>query len=156
MIKLKLLALTLLMSVSLACATAAGRDYQLVAKYGSDVTRIGTQAQDIVLQADKSGLQPNKDLTAKSMVAFKELGENLNKLADGLTLYDSLLQPGDRQAQAGKIQSLLGEARRLTRVVMMFTGGNETLGDSLLVLFDNLDRLFTEIQAGLSPMVGAR
>jgi hypothetical protein len=153
--RLTLVALTLLMAVSLACASAAGRDYQLVAKYGADVTRIGSQAQEIVIQADKSGLQPNRDLTAKAMAAFKDLGGVLNKLADGLTLYDAL-QPQDRAAKSVQIQSLLSEARRLTRVVMLFTGGNQALGDSLLVLFDNLDRLFTEIQAGLSPMVGAR
>ena len=129
-----------------ACATVP--HYQ-VARYGAEATKIGLQAQALVVEADKSGLQPNKELTAKSMVAFRDLGGALQKLAEGLRLYDSLTTANEKTAQAQKIQEMLREARRLTRVAILFTG-QEGLGNQLIDMFDNLERLFDEILKGLA------
>lgn len=131
-----------------ACATTGSVQVR-IASYGAQATKIGLQAQTIVVEADKSGLQPNKDLTAKAMVAFRQLGGGLQQLADALVLYDSLA-PAAQEGETPKIQALLTEARRLTRVVLLFAGG-EALGQQLLGLFDNLDLIFNEITKGLRP-----
>lgn len=142
----------LLIVIAVVMTACAGKKpIQTVAEYGAKAAPIAVQAQNIVLEADRSGLQPNKDLTAKSMAKFKELGQTLQKLASALEVYDTL--DGTSQYEQGnRIRQLLSEARTLTRAVMVFTGGNEALADSLNRTFDNLDRLFDAITAGLAPL----
>jgi hypothetical protein len=131
-------------------ACSSGALAPKVAHYGADVARVANQAQDVVLEADRSGLQPNKDLTAKAMAEFRKLGVTFQKLADGLRAYDALT--GAAQAeQGGRIRELLQEARKLALGVMAFTGGNEKLTGSLLDLFGNLEKLYDEITLGLAP-----
>lgn len=153
--RLKNAALSFLIVIFAVVATACAgkKPVQLIADYGAKIAPVAVTAQSIVLEADKSGLQPNKDLTAKSMAKFKELGQTLQKLAAALTVYDSLSgNVAGQQEQANSIRNLLAEARKLTRAVMAFTGGNEMLADQLNRTFDNLDRLFDAITAGLAPL----
>lgn len=146
--RLRLASLLLAVAFSVACASGGALQHQ-VASYGAQATTLGLQAQQLVLSADKSGLQPNKDLTAKAMVAFGQLGGGLQKLADALRLYDTLA-PALQAAETPKVEALLQEARRLARVVLLFVG-NEALGQQLVTLFDNLDAIFLEITRALRP-----
>lgn len=119
-----------------------------VARYSAEASQIGLRAQELVIEADKSGLQPNKDLTAKAMAAFRNLGTQLQTLAVALRTYDNATTDEAKSAQATTIMDILQEARRLTRVVMMFVG-NDTLGQQLTLAFDNLDRIFDAITKAL-------
>lgn len=145
------LSCSLVLLAVIATACAGKKPINTIAEYGAKAAPIAVQAQSIVLEADRSGLQPNKDLTAKSMAKFKELGQKLQQLAAALEVYDTL--DGTPQYEQGnRIRQLLSEARTLTRAVMVFTGGNEALAESLNRTFDNLDRLFDAITAGLAPL----
>lgn len=141
----------LLLIVIMSVAACGKKPVYLLADVGSKLAPVAAQAQDVVLEADRSGLQPNKDLTAKAMANFKKLGATLQQLAAALRVYDTLDGNGKEQ-QAVTIRQLLAEARQLTRAVMVFTGGNEKLGAQLNQTFDNLERLFDAISNGLAPL----
>lgn len=142
----KLSALILAVTLSVGCA---GNGPLRLADYSQKLAATAEQAQQVVLKADETGLNPNKDVTARIMAAFRELGVQLGRVADGLTLYDSI--SGDaKQDQAATLRGLIAEARRLTLVVMGLTTGNDALGAQVLGLFDNLNRTMDEIVFGLS------
>jgi len=142
----KLTTLVLTITLSAACA---GNGPLKLADYSQKLAATAEQAQSVVLKADETGLNPNKAVTAKIMAAFRDLGQQLGRVADGLTLYDSI--NGDaKKDQAVKLRGLIAEARRLVLVVMGLTSGNEALGQQVLTLFDNLNRTMDELVFGLS------
>ena len=141
----------LLLLVVASLAACGKKPVYLLADVGAKLAPVAAQAQDVVLESDRSGLQPNKDLTAKAMANFKKLGATLQQLAAALRVYDTLGGDGKEQ-QAVTIRQLLVDARQLTRSVMVFTGGNEKIGAQLNQTFDSLERLLDAISNGLAPL----
>lgn len=132
---------------SFGCATTAHRQ---VAAYGAEAAAIASKAQDTLIEADKSGTNPNKDLTARAMKGFSDLGAHLESFAKALVVFDAL-SPSEQEAQVPQLDKMIAEARRLVRVVLVFVPGETPLGDQLLKLFDNLDATFDTIRNSLRP-----
>lgn len=142
-----------LASLILAVAALAGcqtMGHRQVASYGAQAAEIASKAQDTMVEADKSGTNPNKDVTARAMKAFSDLGGHLNTFGAALRVYDTL-SPAEQEAQVPKLEEMLTEARRLVRVALVFVPGETPLGEEMLKLFDNLDAVFQQIQYGLRP-----
>src|SRR5688572_38008 len=134
----------------MALTGCAVKGQYAVAAYGAQASEIAVKAQAVMVEADKSGTNPNKDVTARAMKAFDDLGGYLSKFANALTVFDAL-SPAEQEAQVPKLEEMISEARRLVRVVLVFVPGEAPLGEQLLKLFDNLDAAFTQIQNGLRP-----
>lgn len=137
-------------SLVLALNGCASMGHRAVAAYGAQAAEIAGKAQDAMVEADKSGTNPNKDVTARAMKGFSDLGQHLDSFAKALTVFDALA-PSAQAGEVPKIEAMLTEARRLVRVVLVFVPGETALGDQLLKLFDNLDGVFQQIQHGLRP-----
>lgn len=142
----KLVFAFLVIGCATVTAACAGKQYHYqVASYGAQASAIAVKAQQAVVEADKAGLLKNKQLTANAMVEFAKLGKIFQDLGVALRAYDALTG-NEQAAQGSKIKEILVEARKLTRAVMIFVDDDGT-ATQLLLLWENLDRIFDTITA---------
>jgi hypothetical protein len=153
MTKRKLAAVAVLgacLSINATCSGNRTPDVVVnnVAGYGQRAATILSDAQDLVVKATPSVIQP--DVTAKIQVEMRNAAAVGLKLTDALELFDAL-SPTDvtaRTAQISTITNLMAEVRKYTRVALVFVGQNR-VGDELLKMYDNLETVFVEIQLGI-------
>lgn len=138
-------------SVSACASTPANMDKTATALaiYGKRVSDVLLSAQELAVKSSPSVI-PEASL-AKAQVQFKNAAGVGKKLGDALELYDALApsETAKRMAAIGNIHRLMDELRRLTRVVLVLAGDNPA-GQELLKLYDNLDTVFAEIEAGIN------
>ncbi len=144
-------ALAIVAVLASGCASASRTPDQIVdhiAGYGAQAAKIQQDAQVLVEKATPSVIPA--DTTARIQVEFRNAAEVGLKLTSALEVFDAF-NPNDvagRSAQIVNINRLLDELRRYTRVVLVFVGQN-AVGTQLLTMYDNLDKLYSEIVAGM-------
>jgi len=122
-----------------------------IADVGARLTPIAIEAQQTLIAAEATGLR--QEYVAKAQVQFRSLGQTLQKLAAALDTYRVLSPRSKEQEDAGRtLVTIIGEARRIMRTVMVFTGGSEALATALNRSFDNMEKLFDLITTGLAPL----
>lgn len=144
-------ALALVAIMASGCASANRTPDQIVdhiAGYGAQAAKIQEDAQTLIEKATPSVIPA--DTTAKIQVELRNAAQIGLKLTSALEVFDAF-NPNDvagRTQQIVNINRLLDELRRYTRVVLVFVGQN-AVGDQLLTMYDNLDKLYSEIVAGM-------
>lgn len=146
----KILGVVLAAVFAIGCGLKGPIHYK-IAHIGAEAATVAEKAQLTVVEADKTGLLKEKDVTRKAMDAFDKLAVQLDKLATALVVFDALA-PAAQDQEVPKLEELLDEARRLVRVALTFVPGETPTGEELLKLFDNMEAAFNQIQRGLRPL----
>lgn len=125
----------------------------VVGDAGVRLTKFAEQSQQLVIEANKKGVISDEN-TARVMVGYRRLGEELQKLSTALRVLATTASetvPG----QLSAVDQALRSVRTAMRAISAFVG-NSPVVQQVLDSFDQIESIIHDVEMGLAKLRATR